>query len=121
MDLQKRQESGQITRIQLVLFSLDVKDTEQLKADLAKVSQLQPWLELHEVQNRQQIIDSINRSLTPEPLQLLTAEGAPIRDVSHNKSNNAGETTYDLDTSHGSFQLQLNGTEIRTPILDLFA
>ncbi|MFN5076432.1 MAG: hypothetical protein ACK5MO_12640 [Planctomyces sp.] len=121
MDLQKRQESGQITRIQLVLFSLDVKDTEQLKADLAKVSQLQPWLELHEVQNRQQIIDSINRSLTPEPLQLLTAEGAPIRDVSHNKSNNAGETTYDLDTSPGSFQLQLKGTEIRTPILDLFA
>lgn len=120
-DLQKRQESGQMTRIQLVLFSLNVKDTEQLKADLAKVPQLQQWLELHEVQNRQQIIDSINRSLTPEPLQLLTAEGAPVRDVSHNKSNNAGETTYDLDTSPGSFQLQLKGTEIRTPILHLLA
>jgi hypothetical protein len=120
-ELQKRQESGQMTRIQLVLFSLNVKETEQLKADLAKVSQLQQWLELHEVQNRQQIIDSINRSLTPEPLQLLTAEGAPVRDVSHNRSNTAGETTYDLDTSQGSFKLQLKGTEIQTPILQLLA
>lgn len=115
--LQERQQSGRMTKIQLVLFGLDDIDRKQLDEDLQKCPDLKTWMELDTVGNQLEIVRRTIVALAPEPLELWP-ENAPVREFLPETQGDR-KSRYSIATMPGKYHLQLKDTGLKSDELDL--